>query len=71
RELKDAFIINPYDIGQTAEAIKRGLEMPLSEQKDRMGRMRTALKDYNVFRWASEMIKELAQVRLEAQDKKE
>jgi len=65
RELRDAFIINPYDIGQTAEAIKHALEMPLPEQSDRMSRMRNALKDYNVFRWASEMIRELAQVRLE------
>jgi trehalose 6-phosphate synthase len=70
RELKDAFIINPYDIGQTAEAIKLALEMALPEQQERMIRMRGALKDYNVFRWASDMIRELAQVRLDVQGQK-
>jgi trehalose 6-phosphate synthase len=67
RELTDAFIINPYDIGQTAEAIKQALEMPLSEQKERMQRMRQRLQDHNIYRWASELVKELAQVRLENQ----
>ncbi len=67
RELTDAFIINPYDIGQTAEAIKQALEMPLSAQKERMQRMRQRLQDHNIYRWASELVKELAQVRLENQ----
>lgn len=65
RELTDAFIVNPYDIGQTAEAIKQALEMPLSEQKERMQRMRQRLQAHNIYRWASELVKELAQVRLE------
>ncbi len=67
RELNDALIINPYDIGQTAEAIKLALEMPLSEQKERMQRMRQTLRDHNIYRWASELVRELAQVRLENQ----
>ena len=67
RELTDAFIINPYDIGQTAEAIKQALELPLFEQEERMRRMRQRLQDHNIYRWASELVKELAQVRLENQ----
>ncbi len=67
RELNDALIINPYDVGQTAEAIKIALEMPLSEQMTRMQRMRQTLQVNNIYRWASELIKELAQVRLENQ----
>lgn len=65
RELRDAFIINPYDVGQTAEAIKSALEMPAEEQIEKMQRMRNTLKDHNIYRWASELVRELAQVRLE------
>ncbi len=65
RELKDALIVNPYDIGQMAEAIKVALEMPLSEQEEKMRRMRSMIKDHNIYRWASELVGELAQVRLE------
>ena len=39
--------------------------MPIPEQTDRMRRMRSILKDQNIYRWASELVKELVQVRLE------
>ena len=65
RELEDAFIINPYDIRQMADAIKNALEMPISEQKEKMSRMRGTLQGHNIYRWASRLVKELAQVRLE------
>jgi len=64
RELKDAFIVNPYDVGQVAEAIRLALEMPVAEQRERMIRMRMILKDKNIYWWASELIRELAQVRV-------
>jgi len=66
RELKDALIINPYDIGQTAEALRAALEMPESEQIERMRRMRDLLKDRNVYRWAADLMQELAAIRLDA-----
>jgi trehalose 6-phosphate synthase len=64
RELRDAFIVNPYDLGQTAEAVRAALEMPVAEQRDRMKRMRMTLNDKNIYWWASELIRELVQVRL-------
>lgn len=65
RELKEALIVNPYDVAQTAEAIKLALEMPLEEQQIRMSRMREVLKDRNIYRWAADLIGELSQVQLE------
>ncbi|HOW35480.1 MAG TPA: trehalose-6-phosphate synthase [Candidatus Omnitrophota bacterium] len=65
RELRDALIVNPYDIVQTAEAIKNALEMSAPEQKERMRNMRSVLKDHNIYRWASELVGELAQVRMD------
>lgn len=60
RELKDAFIVNPYNTEQVAEAIKSGLEMTTSEQIRRMRKMRNIIKNYNIYRWSAELLKTLA-----------
>ena len=65
RELRDALIVNPYDVGQMAEAIKISLQMPREEQAERMKRMRDVVKDRNIYRWAADLVNELAQLRLE------
>ncbi len=65
RELRDALIVNPYDIEQMAEAIRAALEMDPGEQRARMRRMRETLKDRNIYRWAADLITTLAQMRLE------
>jgi trehalose 6-phosphate synthase len=57
RELKDALIVNPYDIEQVAESINQALQMPLSEQKTRMKRMREIIENNNVYRWSAEILK--------------
>jgi trehalose 6-phosphate synthase len=65
RELRDALIVNPYDIEGMAEAIRTALEMDLDEQKARMRSMRETLKNRNIYHWAADLITALAQVRLE------
>jgi trehalose-6-phosphate synthase len=65
RELRDALIVNPYDIEEMAEAIRAALEMDLGEQKARMRGMRETLKNRNIYYWAGDLIAALAQVRLE------
>jgi trehalose-6-phosphate synthase len=65
RELRDALIVNPYDIEEMAEAIRTALEMDLEEQKARMRSMRETLKNRNIYYWAADLIAALAQVRLE------
>ena len=66
RELRDALQVNPYDIDQTAEAIRAALEMEPEEKKLRMQRMRRAVREHNVYRWAATLIAELCEVRLDA-----
>jgi trehalose 6-phosphate synthase len=66
RELRDALLVNPYDIEQLAEAIRRALEMPPEERRARMGPMRRTVKEHNVYRWAAELISELAEIRIDA-----
>ncbi len=68
-ELLDALQINPYDIDQTAEAIRFALEMAPEEQQVRMRRMRKTVREHNVYRWAASLIAELCELRLNSSDK--
>ena len=66
RELQDAIQVNPYDVDQTAEAIRTALEMAPEEKQERMRRMRKMVREHNVYRWAANLIGELCDVRLDA-----
>lgn len=65
RELQDALQVNPYDIDQTAEAIRTALEMEPQEKQMRMQRMRKIVREHNVYRWAGRLIGDLCDVRLD------
>jgi trehalose 6-phosphate synthase len=65
RELHDALLVNPYDVEQLAEAIRRALEMQPEERHARMVRMRQTVKEHNVYRWAGNLITELSEIRVE------
>jgi trehalose 6-phosphate synthase len=60
KELKDALIINPYNGQQTAQSIYIALTMSSSEQSKRMKKMRSVVKNYNIYRWSAEFLKALA-----------
>jgi alpha,alpha-trehalose-phosphate synthase [UDP-forming] len=66
RELRDALLVNPYDIDQSAEAIRVALEMEPEDKQLRVHRMRRTIKEHNIYRWASSLITELCEVRLDA-----
>lgn len=59
RELGDALLVNPFSTEQIAEAIRRALEMPLPERQKRMKKMRKAVADNNVYRWAGKILSAL------------
>ncbi len=56
-------LVNPYDVDAVAEAIHEAVEMKPEEQKRRMSTMRTILDEHNVYRWAADIISELARAR--------
>jgi len=58
-ELTDAVLFNPFAIEELAEAIRQAVEMPLAERKKRMQRMRSAVQDNNVYRWAGKILSAL------------
>jgi trehalose-6-phosphate synthase len=66
RELRDALLVNPYDIDQTADAIRVALEMEPEDKQLRMHRMRKIIKENNIYRWAGNLVTSLCEVRLDA-----
>ena len=65
RELRDAVLVNPYDIERTADAIRYALEMEPEERSARMQRLRKVVRQENIFRWAGNLIGDLCEVRIE------
>jgi trehalose 6-phosphate synthase len=64
-ELVDALHVNPYDIEASAGMIHRALEMAPEERRARMVRMRSYVREHNIYRWAGNLVAELASVRPE------
>ena len=63
REMSEALIVNPYDIEQSAAALKLALTMPTEEQRARMRSMRNLVQEFNVYRWAGRMLIDAARMR--------
>jgi trehalose 6-phosphate synthase len=59
RELADALLVNPYATDHFADAIKTALEMPKTERQKRMRKMRTIVRENNIYKWAADIISEL------------
>jgi trehalose-6-phosphate synthase/HAMP domain-containing protein len=62
RELVDALLVNPYDVEDTAAAIRHAIEMPEGERRARMSRLRAQVQEQNIYRWAGRLLSELARV---------
>jgi trehalose-6-phosphate synthase len=63
QELHGAIIVNPYDIEQTADAIRFALEMPKEQQMYRMEQMRRMIMGHNVYAWAASILRNMASVQ--------
>lgn len=62
RELNEALIINPYNIQETAGAIRAALEMDTAEQRRRMQEMQGRLRKYNASNWVKCYLDKLMEV---------
>jgi len=63
RELTDAILINPYSIEEFADSIKLAIEMPKEEKQRRMENMRKVIAENNIYRWAANIITEMAALK--------
>lgn len=63
-ELKDALIVNPYNIEEMTNNIYNSLTMESNEKKERMRHMRSHLREHNVYNWAGNLITALSRIRI-------
>jgi trehalose-6-phosphate synthase len=70
-ELSDALLVNPYDVSQLADAVRRALEMSEEEQARRMQRMRHIVRENNVYRWAANLLSDLLEIRIDLPERAE
>lgn len=59
-ELGEAIIVNPYDIEGMAEAIQKGLEMPIEERRERWTAMMKTLSRNDIAAWGESFLAALA-----------
>jgi trehalose 6-phosphate synthase len=59
RELTEALLVNPFALDEGADAIRKAIEMPESEQRRRMQKMRAAVAENNIYRWAAKIVSTL------------
>ena len=58
-ELREALIVNPYNLEETASAIQRAFEMPLRERKERWRAMMDTIEVNDVENWCRTFLREL------------
>ena len=56
-------LVNPFDVGETAAAIRRAVDMPREQRRKRMQLMRRTVKENNVYRWAGRMLMDASRIR--------
>src|SRR5579864_2683809 len=70
-ELLDSLLVNPYDVQQLAGAIHRALDMSEEEQSVRMQRLRSGVRENNIYRWAASLLSDLTEIRIDAPERVE
>jgi trehalose 6-phosphate synthase/phosphatase len=54
---RGALLVNPHDIEAIADAIRTAFFMDSAERRARMRRMRTSIKEYDVFKWVDTFLR--------------
>ena len=62
RELGEAVIVNPFDVEGMAEAILRGLNMPVGERKERWVAMMKVLERNDITAWRERFVRALSAI---------
>jgi len=63
KELNDALIVNPNNLGDMMRAIVQAINMPLEEQQTRMENMRHIVKKFNIHLWVKNFMDKLLEVK--------
>jgi trehalose 6-phosphate synthase len=62
-QLREALLVNPYDIPATAQALQRALQMPLAERQERHAALLANVREQDVHHWRRSFLDALASVR--------
>jgi trehalose-6-phosphate synthase len=62
RELREAWIVNPYDVEDMASAIHDAITADPDERRSRMSRLRSHVREYNIYGWAGLLADELSRI---------
>ena len=65
KELSDAILINPNDMGELVNAIKTALTMPVKKQMANMISMQRSLQRYNIHHWVNLFMERLNHIKHE------
>lgn len=63
KELSDALIVNPNNLGEMYRAILQGLEMPLEEQKMRIQSLKATVNKFDIHHWVKLFMDQLEDVK--------
>ncbi len=64
RELKDVISVNPYDTEDFADRIRDALVMGKDERSKYMKKLRSAVRENNIYKWAGNTVLELNKLQL-------
>ena len=59
QELRDAVMINPYNVERFAQALEQAIDMPSDERRRRMQLLRRVVAGRDIFNWASDILEGL------------
>ena len=62
-QLKEALLVNPYDVPGTAQVIQRALQMPLAERQSRHAALLENVCKYDVHWWCAQFLQSLKDAR--------
>ncbi|KXB00911.1 hypothetical protein AKJ41_03540 [candidate division MSBL1 archaeon SCGC-AAA259O05] len=58
KELEEAIQINPYNVKETAQSIKRALTMPSEEKKERLNKLKKRVRENDLMKWRNRFMEE-------------
>ncbi|WP_192821923.1 bifunctional alpha,alpha-trehalose-phosphate synthase (UDP-forming)/trehalose-phosphatase [Rufibacter sp. LB8] len=67
RELADALMVNPNDLGQMVRSLKEALTMPEKEQITRMTHLQDLVRRYNIHHWVKIFMNRLDYIKTKQQ----
>ncbi len=58
-ELEGAILVNPYDIEDFSDSIRKALTMTKEEKQKRMSTLRTQVRENDIYKWISDLLREM------------